>query len=287
MATTRTASATKPSLKSKEALLSKVSQTMLVTLNARAKDANQPNSILHDTSAAEILDKLGYRCRSSVVDGGGFASMILRAHLFDSWAVEFLNAHPEATVLHLGCGLDSRALRLKWGPRVRWIDVDQADVVALRRELLPDPAADGADYQLLASSIADESWLESIPADRPTLIIMEGLVPYLDDVQVRRFLDRTCRHFPTGQVVFDIIGTFMRRLSMINTPILQMIPLMRSFSNDGSEYDTSSKLVLKDRMRFWQAPARYLLPWYLQLYYLVLSCIPGLFTLMTFLKYEF
>jgi hypothetical protein len=36
-------------------------------------------------------------------------------------------AHPQATVLHLGCGLDSRVFRVDPPPSVRWYDVDQAE----------------------------------------------------------------------------------------------------------------------------------------------------------------
>lgn len=50
---------------------------------------------------------------------------------------DFLKAHPEdAIILHLASALDSRSLRVKWqGKGKLWVDVDQEDVVGLRKQL--------------------------------------------------------------------------------------------------------------------------------------------------------
>ena len=49
----------------------------------------------------------------------------LRAKQLDDWCADYLRQHPDAVVLHLGCGLDSRAFRLDLPPSVRWFDLDQ------------------------------------------------------------------------------------------------------------------------------------------------------------------
>ncbi|MGK5558782.1 class I SAM-dependent methyltransferase [Actinomadura kijaniata] len=58
--------------------------------------------------------------------------MALRARRLDDWCAAFLGRHPDAVVLHLGCGLDSRVFRLDPGPSVSWFDVDLPNVVDLR-----------------------------------------------------------------------------------------------------------------------------------------------------------
>jgi hypothetical protein len=40
----------------------------------------------------------------------------VRAKHLDDWTREFLAAHRRATVLHLGCGLDSRVFRVSASP---------------------------------------------------------------------------------------------------------------------------------------------------------------------------
>ena len=37
-----------------------VSETLLITLNARGKDADSPNSVLNDKKSAEIMSKIDY-----------------------------------------------------------------------------------------------------------------------------------------------------------------------------------------------------------------------------------
>ena len=61
----------------------------------------------------------------------------VRTAQYDIWASQFLAVHPHATVVHLGCGLDSRVFRLDPGPGVEWYDVDYPAVIALREKLYP------------------------------------------------------------------------------------------------------------------------------------------------------
>ncbi|KAK3361378.1 leucine carboxyl methyltransferase-domain-containing protein, partial [Lasiosphaeria ovina] len=152
------------------------------------------------TWAQETLDKLDYVVPPTATSVATFGVVVIRARQFDVWVTEFLDAHPDgATVLHLACGLDSRALRLNWNKNTRWIDVDLPEVVALRRQVVPVP--EQRDYQLLATSVTEPHWLDEIPADRPTLVIMEGLALYLDPADVEFLLKRVCDRFPTGQIV--------------------------------------------------------------------------------------
>jgi methyltransferase (TIGR00027 family) len=273
-----------PLLKAKVAL-SGVSETLMVTLCARAEDAARPNSILRDTWAARVLDQLNYTYPRTLGDKGLFASVVLRARLLDAWMAEFLNAHPEATVLHLACGLDSRALRLAWGPRVRWIDVDLPDVVELRQQVFPPL---GGDYRLVAASVTEDAWLEDVPADRPTAVVMEGLLPYLERAEAERLVERICARFPSGQIMFEIVGRWFLRLQALNRPIWRTGAVMRFGLDDERELLTvSPKLRVRDVVRAWQIPGRETFPWYLYFILWVYSWIPGLQTLISYLRYDF
>jgi len=78
-------------------------------------------------------------------------------------------------VLHLGCGLDGRLFRLDAGPQVEWYDVDHSDVIALVKQRYP--AREHS--RTVAASVTDPAWLSAIAADRPALLIAEGLTYYL------------------------------------------------------------------------------------------------------------
>ncbi|WP_084804747.1 class I SAM-dependent methyltransferase [Bradyrhizobium sp. NAS80.1] len=108
-------------------------------------------------------------------------------------------SHPEGCVLHLGCGLDTRVFRIDPSPSVRWFDVDYPEVIALRQRLYP--ARFGC--ELVSSSVVDPAWLERVPADRPVLVVAEGLVMYLRKDEVQRLFSAIVERFPAGEMAFD------------------------------------------------------------------------------------
>jgi O-methyltransferase involved in polyketide biosynthesis len=121
--------------------LSDAMETSLITLYGTAMDARIEPTILGDTMAAEVFQKIDYdfswlRTRLSSPKSVR-TKVAVRAKHFDTWTREFLAAHERATVLHLGAGLDSRVWRIDPGPEVRWYDVDQPEVIETRRKLFP------------------------------------------------------------------------------------------------------------------------------------------------------
>src|SRR5437588_1874194 len=96
--------------------LSGVKETLLYTLYYRALDQRSKDPIVGDTWAAGVLDRIAADHRKGLLTAklgaSGRFTPLLRARRLDDWAREFLARHPDATVLHLGCGLDSRAFRL-------------------------------------------------------------------------------------------------------------------------------------------------------------------------------
>jgi O-methyltransferase involved in polyketide biosynthesis len=174
-------------------------ETLLVTLAAKAEESRLPDSLLHDHWAAKAVARIDYDFAAMNIDRDMMIGLALRAHLLDGWARDFLARHPEATVLHLGCGLDSRVFRLDPGPGIRWFDLDYPEVIDLRRRLYP--AREGT--TLIGAAVTDPGWLAGIPADRPTLILAEGLLPYVAADEVVPLLDRLTAHLPRGELVFD------------------------------------------------------------------------------------
>ena len=141
--------------------------------------------------------------------------MTTRSAHFDNWARQFLAVHPEAIVLHLGCGLDSRYFRLDPGPGVEWYDVDYPDVAELRRQLFPAREH----CHVVAASVTDPAWLADIPADRPTLMIGEGLTMYLTEEDGVALLRRIVEHAPSGELQFDAFSRFGIKTQWTNTVV--------------------------------------------------------------------
>jgi O-methyltransferase involved in polyketide biosynthesis len=192
--------------------LSGAPQTMLATLYAKALDAAGPHPVLGDHHARELVDRLDYDWSRTTITPRTAPSVATRAAHFDTWVRQFLAVHPKSTVLHLGCGLDARYLRLDPGPEVEWYDVDYPDVAALRTQLLPE----GAHNHVVAASVTDPAFLAGIPADRPTLMIGEGLVMYLDRDEGISLLRRVVERFPSGELQFDAFSPFGIRAQWSN-----------------------------------------------------------------------
>jgi O-methyltransferase involved in polyketide biosynthesis len=174
-------------------------QTMLTTLYCKALDAGFDRPVLGDRFAKEVVDQVDYDWDGLRVDDKWTPLVTVRTAQYDIWTSQFLTVHPQATVVHLGCGLDSRVFRLDPGPDVKWYDVDQPDVIALREKLFPDRPQ----YHLMATSATDTSWLDEIPTGRPVLLLAEGISMYLTESDGVALLQRVVDRFGCGELQID------------------------------------------------------------------------------------
>jgi O-methyltransferase involved in polyketide biosynthesis len=195
--------------------LSGAPQTMLATLYAKALDADFDNPILGDRYAKQIVERIDYDWRKTSITARRAPSVTTRSAHFDAWTQKFLSVHPEAVVVHLGCGLDSRFFRLQPGPGVEWYDVDYPEVVALRSQLYP--VSDH--YHVVAASVTNPVWLADIPADRPALMIGEGLTMYLTEQEGITLLRRVVEHFSSGELQFDAFNWLGIKSQVLNSVV--------------------------------------------------------------------
>lgn len=189
-------------------------ETLLITLHAKAQDCMSANPILGDRMAEDLMRRIDYDFARFTVNV--VMAVTSRAKQLDAWTRDFLAEHSDATVLHLGCGLDSRAFRIDPPSSVRWYELDQPEVIELRQRLFP--ARDGCRY--IASSVTDPGWIDDLPTDSPVLVIAEGLLCYLAADDVHRLLARITGHFHSGEIVFDAFSRLGLRLTR-NHPSLQ------------------------------------------------------------------
>jgi O-methyltransferase involved in polyketide biosynthesis len=177
--------------------------TLLITLYAKALDSRSKHSILNDKKADEMVRMIDYDFEKLRRPGNG-SFIVARAKTLDDWTGEFLRSRPEAVVLNLGCGLDTRVCRIAPPPGVSWFDLDFPEVIRERQNFFSN--RDG--YQMLEASVTEPGWLEEVPRDRPTMVIAEGLFEYLTVQDVKSLLNRLTRHLPSGRVAFDVMNSF-------------------------------------------------------------------------------
>jgi O-methyltransferase involved in polyketide biosynthesis len=174
-------------------------QTMLTTLYLKALDADFDRPVLGDRYAKEAVNRIEFDWDGLEAPGRWAPLVTVRTAQYDIWARQFLAVHPHATVVHLGCGLDSRVFRLDPGPEVEWYDLDYPGVIALREKIFPTRPQ----YHLLATSATDPSWLDQIPTDRPVLLLAEGVSMYLTQRDGVALLQRVVDRFTAGELQID------------------------------------------------------------------------------------
>jgi O-methyltransferase involved in polyketide biosynthesis len=179
-------------------------ETLLITLYAKAQPGNP---LFFDPQAQDILNRVDYDFTRLRVPYKTVILVCQRAKKLDAVTRDFLSEHPNGVVLHLGCGLDSRFWRVDNG-QVDWYDLDMRPVIELRQRFYPASER----YHLIASSVTDLDWMEMVEAaDRPVLVVAEGLLMYLGEVEVRRLLLRLQKAFPNCRLIADVFSRMTAR----------------------------------------------------------------------------
>ena len=99
--------------------LSGVAETLLITLYIRATESQRPDALIKDERAEALvrqLDQETLRKTLALTDDFSRVAVILKGREFDRFTQDFLSRHPDAVVVHIGCGLDTRFERCRQWP---------------------------------------------------------------------------------------------------------------------------------------------------------------------------
>ncbi len=187
-----------------------IEQTAFVTAYARALDSRCPRPILGDTLSDEIVSNIDYDFQALGVPSSAMRQTALRAKLLDDRVRAFISEYPDAVVVALGAGLDTGMQRVRPPATVDWYSVDLPHVIALRDQLLP--ADDNA--HSAAASLADDDWTDSIPSDRPTMLVADGLLAFLPEAVIINLFRRIPEYFRSGELATNDYGR-VGRLSLV------------------------------------------------------------------------
>lgn len=183
--------------------LTDVPETMLITLWAKAEESARPDALLRDPKAAEMMEKIAYDFSKFRKAKFTQAGCCVRASLIDREVEAFIAQHPDAVVVQLGAGLDARYERLRKPDITHWYDLDVAESIALRRQLLQESERN----TYIASSMFDYGWIDTVKAHgKPVLLVIEGVLMYFEPAQVRAFFDELCDRFGQVTVLFDMLA---------------------------------------------------------------------------------
>lgn len=264
-----------------EVQLTDEKETLFITLCAKALDYRSKHSILKDKAADDLVRQVNLD--TSKYQGFGNNIIVIRAKQFDEWVKQFIALNRNAVVLYLGCGLDTRISRINPSPQVSWFDIDYPEVISLRRNFYSDSNG----YRMIASSVTEPGWLSQVPADRPTLIIAEGVLEYLEPEEVKTLFNRLTNYFAHGQMIFDVMNSFA--IQSGKESLKKATGAVHKWAvDDVSEVDKMDlKLKRLEDLSLFKSPFIKHLPYKLRLFIAFASLFANYKNMMRLMRYEF
>jgi O-methyltransferase involved in polyketide biosynthesis len=127
-------------------------------------------------------------------------SFMTRARIFNDTILNFIKKKPNASIVNLGCGLDTTFSRIDNGT-IRWYDLDLPDAIDYRLQLIPETERS----RCIPKSVFEYSWMEEIhfnPAEG-LLLLAGGLFAYFEEEDVSSLFRKLAERFPGGELIFD------------------------------------------------------------------------------------
>ena len=181
--------------------LNNVSETMLITLYMRATDAKSEKPILNDKKSEEIISQIDYDFSKFKHAWASYYGILSRAKMMDNEVKKFMEKYPDCVIVSIGCGLDTRFLRIDNG-KIRWYNLDLPEVIE-KRKLFFEPNERVTD---IAKSAFDSAWTKNVELEgKKLLIISEGVLMYFEEQQIKKFLEILTDNFDSFEAQFDLL----------------------------------------------------------------------------------
>ena len=177
-----------------------VQATLVFPVWGRASCATNYPQLCHDQTAIELLDKIDYD-----FTGPQFKKHIgiiygIRQRVLIHGIKKYIENHPEATIINLGCGLDT-SFNLVDNGKITWINLDLPEVINFRNQLLPASQRETN----LAHDALDLQWLGRVDFDKAKgiYIIAGGVIYYFMENDVKTLFCAMAQTFAGGAIYFD------------------------------------------------------------------------------------
>ena len=189
--------------------LDDVPSTLLIPLAARAfGDAMFPTFAAGDAYAEPALRKMDVDVSPFLRDKPSVFGVLSRTQVFKQLASDFFERYPFAIGANLGCGLTHY---FQWldNHTNHWLDADVAQVMRLRKRLLP---AVNKRHLNASVDLSQPGWWQRLGlpernSEVPVLVICEGVLMYLEAHEVEHVLREFGQNAPAGsEMLFDTLS---------------------------------------------------------------------------------
>ena len=185
-----------------------VTETALWVAALRAQETERPDAAFDDRLAARLAGKRGAAIARSMPNSAITRwGVVMRTAAIDRLVEDAIRRGIEC-VVNLGAGLDTRPYRMKIPPHIRWIEIDFPEIVQLKEAALEDQIA-GCHLERIGLNLLDRVGRRKVFAtygSRTTLMIAEGVVPYLANDEVASLAEDLRAHCQFWILDFDNAG---------------------------------------------------------------------------------
>lgn len=190
-----------------------VNKTLYIPLYGKAYVSRQ-GLFLQDKKAEEIWAAEGFLLKGKSKSKWLAYYLGIRSAVFDKWLRKKMSEAEDAVILHVGCGLDSRVLRVGTNGHL-WYDVDFQEVIKERSRYF----SESEEYRMIQGDIRSAEWLNDLPKDKPLIVVMEGVSMYLTNEERKKFLQELKIHFSKVSLLMDCYTMLAAKLSRYKSPI--------------------------------------------------------------------
>ncbi len=181
-----------------------VQETLIIPLFARKVCSELYPNLYRDETSIRLIDEIDYdfseveKNSRSLMQRFGSLEVAMRQNDL-AWEVrDYLNSHPTAAVVNLGCGLDGTGRACDNGS-CKIYNLDFPDVIAVRNELLPA----GEREENIPCDLNDTAWFSQIDASGGAVFFASGVFYYFLTEQVKALVQNMAGTFYGGVLVFD------------------------------------------------------------------------------------
>jgi O-methyltransferase involved in polyketide biosynthesis len=185
-----------------------VPETLLIPLWAKATETKRSKPIIKDEKALEIMEQIDYDFSKFDDQEPTQVSIAIRTELLDMATKAFIDRYPSASIINLGCGLDTRFLRVN-NYEIQWYDLDFPETIQIREEFFSETDK----YKMIARNVFDYAWIDIIKPNEQFLIIAEGLFMYFTEEEVKNLMNKLLDAFPGAEMLLETIPDSLAKKS--------------------------------------------------------------------------
>lgn len=185
------------------------------------------------------------------------AYIAIRVRFLDDFAIRLIGEGIRQVVIP-AAGMDARSLRLDWPAGTTVYEIDHAELLARKAEILNRQAAEPKCRRIVVGTDLERDWVAPLQEagfspTEPSIWIVEGLLYYLTEEAVHRFLQQVSELAETGSG----LGADLVSGATLTSPRLQAALQAMEKGGFGWKFGTDEPEGLLDRYG-WETVARQL-----------------------------